>query len=179
MLDEAGWVDSDGDGIRDKDGTPLAFTVSTHSDDTSRFQVAEYIQNQLNGIGMDVDVEVTEWASFSEALTQRSLQVWIAGWLNQLDPDRMYDMFYSDGASNYGNFSDPEIDAALNAGRATADEAERAAQYQFIAQSVTDNVWYNVLVEQAYISIHDKDLEGYTVYPSGSIYTLWQAKIAD
>ena len=179
VLDEAGWVDSDGDGIRDKDGTPLAFTVSTHSDDTSRFQVAEYIQNQLNGIGMDVDVEVTEWASFSEALTQRSLQVWIAGWLNQLDPDRMYDMFYSDGASNYGNFSDPEIDAALNAGRATADEAARAEQYQYIAQTVTDNVWYNVLVEQAYISIHDKDLEGYTVYPSGSIYTLWQAKIAD
>lgn len=179
VLDEAGWVDSDGDGIRDKDGTPLAFTISTHSDDTSRFQVAEYVQNQLREIGMDVDVEVTEWASFSDSLTRRELQVWIAGWLNQLDPDRMYDMFYTNGASNYGNYSDPEVDAALDAGRTSSNQNERAEQYRFIAQTVTDNVWYVTLVEQAYISIHDSGLEGYTVYPSGSIYTLWQSKIAE
>ena len=117
-------VDSDGDGIRDKDGTPLAFTISTHSDDTSRFQVAEYVQNQLREIGMDVDVEVTEWASFSDSLTRRELQVWIAGWLNQLDPDRMYDMFYTNGASNYGNYSDPEVDAALDAGRTSSNQNE-------------------------------------------------------
>lgn len=178
-LDDAGWVDSDGDGIRDKDGTPLAFTISTHTDDTSRFQVVEYLQNQLKEIGMDVDVSLTEWASFSDSMMQHSLQVWVAGWLNQLDPDRMYDMFYTDGGSNYGCFSDSEVDEALDAGRASSDETERAGNYQKIAQTVTDNVWYVTLVEQAYISIHSNKLEGYTVYPSGSIYTLWQSKIAE
>ena len=179
VLDDAGWKDSDGDGIRDKDGKPLAFTLSTHTDDTSRFQVVEYLQNQLKDIGMDVDVSLTEWASFSEAMTQRSLQVWVAGWLNQLDPDRMYDMFYTDGGSNYGCYSDADVDAALDAGRQSSDEAKRAENYQFLAQTVTDNVWYVTLVEQAYVSIHSNKLEGYTVYPSGSIYTLWESKIAE
>lgn len=128
---------------------------------------------------MDVDVSLTEWASFSEAMTQRSLQVWVAGWLNQLDPDRMYDMFYTDGGSNYGCYSDADVDAALDAGRQSSDEAERAENYQFLAQTVTDNVWYVTLVEQAYVSIHSNKLEGYTVYPSGSIYTLWESKIAE
>lgn len=179
VLDEAGWVDSDGDGIRDKDGTPLAFTISTHTDDTSRFQVVEYLQNQLKDIGMDIDVSLTEWASFSAAMMQHSLQVWVAGWLNQLDPDRMFDMFYTDGGSNYGNYSNADVDAALEAGRMASDEAERAEQYQLLAQTVTDEVWYVTLVEQAYVSIHSSKLEGYTVYPSGSIYTLWQSKIAE
>lgn len=179
VLAEAGWTDSDGDGILDKDGVPLAFTISTHSDDTSRFQVAEYVQNQLKDIGMDVDVAVTEWAAFSDALTRHEAQVWIAGWLNQMDPDRMYDMFYTGGASNYGQFSDEKVDEALEAGRTSSDQEERAENYQYAAQAATDNVWYITLVEQAYISIHDRNLEGYTVYPSGSIYTLWKSKIAE
>lgn len=179
VLDEAGWVDSDGDGIRDKDGVALAFTISTHTDDTSRFQVVEYLQNQLKGIGMDVEVSVTEWASFSDAMVQHNLQVWVAGWLNQLDPDRMYDMFYTDGANNFGCYSDADVDAALDAGRTSSDQKERAKNYQFVAQTATDNVWYVTLVEQAYISIHSSKLEGYTVYPSGSIYTLCKAKIAE
>ncbi|MDO4312119.1 MAG: ABC transporter substrate-binding protein [Eubacteriales bacterium] len=179
VLDEAGWVDSDGDGIRDKDGVKLAFTVSTHTDDTSRFQVVEYLQNQLKEIGMDVDVSVTEWASFSDAMIQHNLQVWVAGWLNQTDPDRMYDMFYTGGANNFGCYSDADVDAALDAGRISTVQDERAENYQFVAQTVTDKVWYATLVEQAFVSIYNSKMEGYTVYPSGSIYTLWQAKIAE
>ena len=179
VLEEAGWVDSDGDGVREKDGVKLAFTLSTHTDDTSRFQVVEFMQNMLKSIGMDVSVATTEWASFSADMQQHNLQVWVAGWLNQLDPDRMYDMFRTGGANNFGVYASEEVDAALDEGRTSSDSAVRGEKYRFIAQYVTDQVWYVTLVEQAYVSIHTAKLEGYEVYPSGSIYSMWQAKVAE
>ncbi|MGI6090928.1 MAG: ABC transporter substrate-binding protein [Saccharofermentanales bacterium] len=179
ILDEAGWKDSDGDGIRDKDGVKLAFTVATHTDDTSRFQVVEYLQNQLKSIGIDTSVSVTEWANFSADMTAKKNQIWVAGWLNLYDPDRMYDMFYSESGSNYGNFNDPEVDKALLDARLSTDQSERAEKYRYVARAATDNVWYITMLEQAYVSIHSDKLEGYTVYPSGSIYTMWTAKMGE
>ncbi len=177
-LEAAGWVDSDGDGIREKDGVKLAFTLATHTDDTSRFQVVEYLQNNLKGIGMDVSVSVTEWATFSDDMMNKRCQVWVAGWLNLYDPDRMYDMFHSTSASNYGGYSDPTVDAKLDEGRGTSDLQVRAADYQYVAKFVTDEVYYVTLLDQAYVSIHTDKLEGYAVYPSGAIYSLWQARVA-
>lgn len=178
-LEAAGWVDSDGDGIREKNGVKLTFTLATHTDDTSRFQVVEFMQNQLESIGFEVDVSVTEWANFSQAMIDKSLQVWVAGWLNLYDPDRMFDMFHSSSGSNYGNFNNPEVDAALEDARHISDQAVRAADYVKVAQIATDDVWYVTMVEQAYVSIHTPKLTGYTVYPSGSIFTLWQSQVAE
>ena len=178
-LEDAGWVDADGDGIREKNGTKLSITLSTHTDDSSRFQVVEFMQKQLKDIGIDVTVSVTEWASFNAAMQEHTLQVWVAGWLNILDPDKMYDMFYTGGANNFGLFSDPAVDTALDTGRQNSDEAVRGENYRLISQTVTDQVWYNVLVEQAFVAIHSAKLEGYTVYPSGSYRTLWQARVAN
>lgn len=179
VLDAAGWLDSDGDGIREKDGKKLEFTLATHTDDTSRFQVVEFMQNQLQSIGMKIDVSVTEWANFSAEMINRTHQVWVAGWLNLLDPDRMYDMFHSSSGTNYGNYGTAETDAALEDARSTDNQTRRAEDYRMVAQYATDDVWYVTMLEQAYVSIHTNKLEGYTVYPSGSFYTLWQSQIAE
>ncbi len=179
ILDAAGWVDSDGDGIRDKDGQALAFTLSTHTDDSSRFQVVEYMQNQMTNIGMDVDISVTEWALFSADMVAQKTEVWVAGWLNFLDPDRMYDMFHSQSGSNYGGFNNARVDELLELGRATSDQAARAEAYQEVAQLVTDEVYYVTMLDQAYICAYNSKIENYTVNPSGSIFAMRYAQIAE
>ena len=126
---------------------------------------------------MDVQVSVTEWATFSDDMMNRRCQVWVAGWLNLYDPDRMYDMFHSTSASNYGGYNDPTVDAKLDEARSSSDRAVRAADYQEVAKAVTDQVFYVTMLDQAYVSIHSDKLEGFEVYPSGAIYSLWQAKI--
>ncbi len=179
VLEEAGWVDSDGDGIREKDGEKLAFTLATHTDDTSRFQVVEFMQNQLKSIGMDVSVTTTEWATFSADMTAKAHQAWVAGWLNVFDPDKIYGMFHSTGGNNYGGYNVPEIDALLDKGRQSADQEVRKEAYQEIAQYVTDEVWYINLVEQAYVCITSAKMEGYELNPSGSVFSLWQTRVAE
>lgn len=179
VLEDAGWVDTDGDGVREKDGVKLEVTVATHTDDTSRFQVVELMQNQLQKIGFSVSTSVTEWASFSAKMDEKAHQIWVAGWLNLVDPDRMYGMFYTDGPNNYGGFSDPAVDAALDTARQSSDQAVRSENYQFVAQTVADQAHYNVLVEQAFVAIHSAKLTGYEIFPNGSYRTLAQATIAE
>ena len=179
VLEEAGWVDSDNDGIREKDGQKLAFTLATHTDDTSRFQVVEFMQNQLKSIGMDVSVSTTEWATFSADMTDQALTAWVAGWLNVIDPDKTYGMFHSTGGNNFGAYNNADVDAWLDLGRQSGDQEVRKDAYQKMAQFVTDDVWYINLVEQAYVCITTAKMEGYTVNPSGSVFALWQTRVAE
>lgn len=57
LLDEAGWVDTDGDGIRDKDGIKLSLVFQT-SENTVRQQTQRIIQNALASIGVEIEVKI-------------------------------------------------------------------------------------------------------------------------
>lgn len=64
LLEDAGWVDSDGDGIREKDGQRLEFTIS-YSDILLMFETHVLVaQDQLKDIGFDVTLEKVEWANY-------------------------------------------------------------------------------------------------------------------
>ena len=67
-LEDAGWVDSDGDGVREKDGVKLAFTIR-YSNILNLFETTALIaQDQLNQIGFDVSVELVEWANYLDEI---------------------------------------------------------------------------------------------------------------
>ena len=64
LLEDAGWVDSDGDGVREKDGQRLEFTIS-YSDILLMFETHVLVaQDQLKDIGFDVTLEKVEWANY-------------------------------------------------------------------------------------------------------------------
>jgi len=59
LLDEAGWIDSDGDGIRDKDGEKLKVIFQGYVN-TSDQQTQHIVKSSLNSIGIDVELKVTD-----------------------------------------------------------------------------------------------------------------------
>ena len=64
LLEESGWIDTDGDGVRDKDGQLLEFTVQ-YSDIVKYFETTSIImQDQLSQIGFKVNVEKIEWVTY-------------------------------------------------------------------------------------------------------------------
>jgi peptide/nickel transport system substrate-binding protein len=133
LLAEAGWKEKNSDGILMRDGKPFSFTIRTNQGNQVRQQTAEIIQRRLRAIGIEAKIHIVEWAAFINTfIRKRDFEAIILGWGLGLDPDQ-YDIWHSSktGADelNHISYKNPEVDALLEAGRRTFDEAKRKAIY--------------------------------------------------
>lgn len=76
LLDEAGWKDTDGDGIRDKDGKKLSCTLSLGSDEV---RIGELIKARLKEVGIDIQVRALEGRSRDANLKSGDYELLISG----------------------------------------------------------------------------------------------------
>jgi peptide/nickel transport system substrate-binding protein len=76
LLDEAGWKDTDGDGIRDKNGKKLSYTLSVGSDEV---RIGELIKARLSDVGIDVPVKALESKSRDANLKKGDFELIISG----------------------------------------------------------------------------------------------------
>ena len=76
LLDEAGWTDTDGDGIRDKDGEKLSYVLSLGS---SEVRIGELIKERLSEVGIDVQVQALESKSRDANLKTGDFELAISG----------------------------------------------------------------------------------------------------
>jgi peptide/nickel transport system substrate-binding protein len=165
LLEEAGWTPNS-EGILEKDGTPLALTVRTHSEDPDRRQIVEVLQAEFSNVGIQADTNVVEWPSYFEDVQNGRYQVGVVGWLNLTNPDRaMYRQFTIDGPANYGQYENEEVDELLREARATLDQDEAAELYQEAATIIAEEAPYIFLQYQEYIAMYPNNLEGFEPNP--------------
>ena len=168
-LDDLGWKDSNGDAIRDKGGKKLTITISTHSEDPNRVQTLEFMQGMFQQAGIDAQIKISDWPSFSTNYVQKSQhQVALLGWLNIIDPDRlMYSQFITNGPLNWGKYSNPELDKLLEEGRQALDLNARKTAYQKAAAIIAQDLPYFVISYQGYQLFYSKALGNLEVNPRG------------
>lgn len=141
LLAEAGYVDTDGDGIVDKDGQPLEIVIGGYP---QRFQLpimAEAAQAMLDDVGIKAEVLITEWSVVKEPGWD------LFGWYNNVvdtgDPILNISKFVGvsadasgSGANNYGHFHHTELETIINSAAGVSDTQQR----QEIACSALDIV---------------------------------------
>ncbi len=71
LLEEAGWKDSNGDGVRDKDGVDLRFALLVPSGRKEYEQWSQLWQGHMKRAGIDMQIKRMEWASFIQAYENR------------------------------------------------------------------------------------------------------------
>ena len=133
LLAEAGWTDTNSEGILAKNGKPFSFTIRTNQGNAVRKDTAEIIQRRLRAVGIDAQIHIVEWAAFINTfIRKRDFEAIILGWGLGLDPDQ-YDIWHSSKTGsdelNHISYKNPKVDALLEAGRRTFDEAKRKAIY--------------------------------------------------
>ena len=135
LLKEAGWADTDGDGVLDKeiDGERVSFEVSAKvpSGSPAIMTVFNVFKEDLLKIGVKIDVKTLQWAQYLKEVTDdRNFEICSLGWnTSGWDGDftQIWDSKQIDEpkSSNHIEFSDPEVDRLIKKAKMTFDEQER------------------------------------------------------
>lgn len=176
LLQEAGWRDTDGDGILDKDGIPFRFTIITNQGNDIRARTAEIIQHRLKEIGIDVKIRIIEWAAFiKEFIEKKAFEATILGWTITQDPD-IYDVWHSSktkpGELNFVSYRNTEIDALLERGRRTFRQEERRKIYWRIQEILAEEVPYVFLYVPDALPVVQARVRGIEPAAAGITYNL-------
>lgn len=127
LLFEAGWADSDGDGIVDREGAPLRFTLLYAKGTPRRDAAALIIQQDLAGVGVDVQLLTLEPLALFQRLRERDFDAALTGWSAGLviDPEPLWHSGPT-GRYNLTSYANPAVDDLIQRGKAalTPEQAE-------------------------------------------------------
>lgn len=168
ILKDAGWIDSDGDGIREKDGLKCSFDVYAPADDEERYNLAAALSESAGELGIDIQVKTATWEEIG-TLQYTAGIVW--GW-GQYSPTVLNSLFRSDlylsgGYNNpvgYENSeADREIEKALS-----ANSQEKAVEAWKEAQRIANEDYpylYLANIEHCYFIRDNLDISMETQIP--------------
>lgn len=129
-LADAGFIDSDGDGIRERAGQKLEFTFLLPSNSVRLGRLVPLLQEQLRAAGVAMNIERVETTSLSPRVARRDFDVVSRVWTEFDTEQELFQMFHSsqiDGGSNFISYSDREVDRLIEAVRFEFDAEKRRA----------------------------------------------------
>jgi peptide/nickel transport system substrate-binding protein len=128
LLAEAGWTDSDGDGIVDKDGQPFAFEMIYPSGSPTSDQLVAYMQDAWRAIGVDATPRALEFSSLVDTITtDHSFDVALLGfgWDASFIQDAMFGCDQYEGGFNMVKYCNEKVDQLNAQAKRTFDEEAR------------------------------------------------------
>lgn len=177
LLRAAGWLDENGDGVRERDGVPLSFELLTNQRNPIYGDVARIVQSDLAEVGVDAQPRLLEWQSVLASHRARDFDAVLTNWVLdgfRVDPRPLFHGSQVDveGSANRSSYSDPVADSLMELGARTTEE-EKATEIwtEFVLrlqedQPVTFMFWQE---ELAGVS---RRLEGVHMDARGELATL-------
>jgi len=180
LLAEAGWKDRDGDGlIEDQDGKPFTLTIRTNQGNDERKKIAELIQQRFKEIGIQVDIQLIEWAAFiKEFVKPRRFEVVVLGLGSGTDPDQFVVWHSSQRGPDQMNrtgYANPEVDRLLELGRSSCVQEERVQYYHRIQQILAEDLPMIFLYTADALPVVAARVRGVSPAPAGILhnFTEW------
>jgi peptide/nickel transport system substrate-binding protein len=121
----------------------VAFTMQITAGSLQTQQLAELIKDQVKDAGFVANLQAIDFPTILANETKHDFQTAVTGWSGRLDPDgNTYNQLHTGGGSNYGQYSNPTMDKALEDARATYDQEKRKTLYQQINKLAAEEVPY-------------------------------------
>jgi peptide/nickel transport system substrate-binding protein len=174
LLDSAGWLDTDKDGIRERNGVRLSFEAMAFNTSMPRQRAAEQLAEQYRTIGVEMKPMILDGPVVMNRVTKGEFDSYVGGFLPTPGLRGMPGVWGSRGTQNYQRYANPEFDAAMNLALMTFDEAESQEALNRALQIMWDDapaVW--LFEPAAPIGMH-KRIQHATLRPDG-----WYMNLAD
>ena len=168
LLEEAGWVDSDGDGVREKDGVPLAIRWLTYPGRMELPLLAEYAQATLGEIGFDVTVNSTS-NHIEERKDTSGWDVYVSAMVTAPtgDPEYFFTSRCLEGAAgNYGGYLNEELEELASLIHVEFDTDVRAELAVQMVQTLLDDYGFFFASHLTMGIVARAGVEGLVPHPS-------------
>ena len=176
LLDAVGWVDSDGDGLRDKNGIAFRFRFMYSSDNALYRRLANLLKDAAAKVGIEVIPEPYEWSVVISRITDREFEAMVMGWGGDILEDP-YQLWHSsqigNRGSNYVGFRNKQADAIIEQARRTIDDSRRNKLYHQLHRILHEEQPYTFLFTRPTFRLVDKRFQNVNIYKLGPKYWQW------
>jgi len=186
LLNEAGWKDTDGDGVLDKviDGkkVPLRFEIKVNSGNAVRKSVALVLLDELKKHGIAASVRELDWTIFLNDVKNHQFDAVVLGWqMSTTEPDA-YQVWHSSQAANKGSnaisYKNSRVDEILELYRREFDAQKRIQMYKEFQEIIHDEQPYTFLYVAKRVSAVHRRFQGVEVFPDGLRPIDWWVPVA-
>lgn len=174
LLERHGWVDRDGDGIRERNGVKFSFELTTNANNPQRQDAIQMIQTQLRAVGVDARPRVVEL----QRLTTMNLAHEYDATLTAFAIDTSLDLTYAfhtsaiEGGYNYGGYSNAEVDRLIDDFNAAVEQRDALPVLHRIQELLHRDQPFLFLWEPYRLVGHRADLLGVGSNALGEYYQL-------
>jgi peptide/nickel transport system substrate-binding protein len=181
LLDQAGWRDSDGDEILDRNGVDLEFELLAPSESESRQDAALMIERDLARVGIRVTPRFVEWGSLQAAMVSGDFDAFVNRWVEPTQVD-LWGIWHSsppdEPTFNFGGYRNPEVDRLLEAVDRAADFADQKPLLDEIQTLIVADQPYLFLVENARLVGHNSRVRGAEINAASVFFNVADWEIA-
>ena len=140
-------------------GFKFTFQISNASPQLQ--QTAELIKDQIKEVGLDMEIQLIEFATVVANGQSGNFQALGLGWSGDVDPDTLASLFLTGAGFNFAKYSTPEMDKLLNDGRQTVDRNKRADIYKQAQKLLFQDQPFIVYYNPPQISTTRKNVQNY------------------
>ena len=137
-------------------------------------QLAEYFQSAWKELGINMEIKIVEWASFTPTRRAGDFQICRGGWVYDYDdPSNMLNLMSTTSGNNDGKYSNAEVDQLLQEAAITADRAEHYDKLHQAENLILEDAAVSPLVYSNDYYLQKPELKGAWHSPYGYWYFMY------
>lgn len=171
LLEQAGYIDRDGNGVRESpQGEPLTFELIHSIGSAEVDQMVLLMKDAMAKAGVELKPDPLEWPTMQQKLDDRGFDAIMLGWGGVVNTD-VYQMFHSDqiddGGDNYTYYLSDKVDDLIERARTTVDREEGAGLWRQVHETLHEDQPYTFMFNRKAVVYVDKRIENIQITPVG------------
>lgn len=186
LLTEAGWSDSNNDGILDKmikgKLRDFRFTILIIDGNARRLRIASIFAEALHELGIGTEVIMQDWPTFLQRTRDGEYDAFVGGWATSVLEGDLYQIWHSEsareGGSNHVGYKNREVDKLIEKIRGEFDFEKRKEMYQRVQRIIYEDQPYTFLVSEKQICIYSNRFDNVEFFAPRPCYNpaWWRRK---